>query len=55
MSDKVKTVNTKLLQELLSLGITPVVLPIGTGISDERDVAYNVNADVAAGRALIRC
>jgi acetylglutamate kinase len=47
---KVETVNTKLLQELLSLGITPVVSPIGTGIGDERDVAYNVNADVAAGR-----
>ena len=47
---KVETVNTKLLEELLSLGITPVVSPIGTGIGEERDIAYNVNADVAAGR-----
>lgn len=47
---KVETVNTDLLQELLDLGITPVVSPIGTGIGDEVNVAYNVNADVAAGR-----
>jgi acetylglutamate kinase len=46
---KVKTINTKLLQELLSLGITPVVSPIGTGIGDKWDVAYNVNVDVVAG------
>mmetsp|Transcript_12539 Transcript_12539/g.18983 ORF Transcript_12539/g.18983 Transcript_12539/m.18983 type:complete len:346 (-) Transcript_12539:166-1203(-) len=47
---KVEEVNTKLLQDLLDLGITPVVSPIGTGMDDERDVAYNCNADVAAGR-----
>jgi len=47
---KVETVNTVLLEELLSLGITPVVSPIGTGIGEEKDIAYNVNADVAAGR-----
>jgi acetylglutamate kinase len=46
----VKTVNTLLLEDLLDLGITPVVSPIGTGIGDEKDVAYNCNADVAAGR-----
>ena len=47
---KVETVNTKFLNELLDAGICPVVSPIGTGIGDEADVAYNVNADVAAGR-----
>jgi acetylglutamate kinase len=47
---KVETVNTELLECLLQLGITPVVSPIGTGIGDECDVAYNVNADAAAGR-----
>lgn len=47
---KVETVNTQLLESLLNIGITPVVSPIGTGIGDERDVAYNVNADAAAGR-----
>lgn len=46
----VNTVNTKLLQDLLDMGICPVVSPIGTGIDEECDVAYNVNADVAAGR-----
>jgi acetylglutamate kinase len=47
---EVETVNTKLLNDLLDMGICPVVSPIGTGIGDEKDVAYNVNADVAAGR-----
>eukprot|EP00527_Entomoneis_sp_CCMP2396_P005499 CAMPEP_0198143286 /NCGR_PEP_ID=MMETSP1443-20131203/6264_1 /TAXON_ID=186043 /ORGANISM="Entomoneis sp., Strain CCMP2396" /LENGTH=341 /DNA_ID=CAMNT_0043806503 /DNA_START=61 /DNA_END=1082 /DNA_ORIENTATION=+ len=49
---KVQQVNTKLLNELLDMGICPVVSPIGTGMSgtDEKDVAFNVNADVAAGR-----
>jgi len=47
---EVDTVNTKLLNDLLDLGICPVVSPIGTGIGDEKDIAYNVNADVAAGR-----
>lgn len=47
---EVEKVNTKLLHDLLDLGITPVVSPIGTGMGDEMDVAYNCNADVAAGR-----
>mmetsp|Transcript_18319 Transcript_18319/g.44221 ORF Transcript_18319/g.44221 Transcript_18319/m.44221 type:complete len:335 (-) Transcript_18319:823-1827(-) len=47
---EVETVNTKLLNELLEQGICPVVSPIGTGMGDEKDIAYNVNADVAAGR-----
>ena len=47
---EVETVNTDLLNELLDMGICPVVSPIGTGIGEERDIAYNVNADVAAGR-----
>ena len=47
---KVETVNTQLLNELLDAGICPVVSPIGTGMGDEKDLAYNVNADVAAGR-----
>jgi acetylglutamate kinase len=46
----VVAVNTKLLNELLDMGICPVVSPIGTGMGDEIDIAYNVNADVAAGR-----
>ena len=46
----VREVNTDLLHSLLDIGICPVVSPIGTGLGDERDVAYNVNADVAAGR-----
>jgi acetylglutamate kinase len=47
---KVQTVNTEMLESILALGITPVVSPIGTGIGEEADVAYNVNADAAAGR-----
>lgn len=47
---KVQTVNTQMLESILALGITPVVSPIGTGIGEESDVAYNVNADAAAGR-----
>jgi len=47
---KVENVNTKLLESILALGITPVVSPIGTGIEGESDLAYNVNADAAAGR-----
>lgn len=47
---EVETVNTELLNKLLDMGICPVVSPIGTGIGDETDIAYNVNADVAAGR-----
>mmetsp|Transcript_13745 Transcript_13745/g.17441 ORF Transcript_13745/g.17441 Transcript_13745/m.17441 type:complete len:347 (+) Transcript_13745:3-1043(+) len=47
---KVDTVNTRLLTQMLDIGVTPVVAPIGTGIGDEKNIAYNVNADVAAGR-----
>lgn len=47
---KVIRVNTDILENLLSMGITPVLSPIGTGMGDEVDVAYNCNADVAAGR-----
>jgi acetylglutamate kinase len=47
---QVETVNTHLLHQLLDAGICPVVSPIGTGIGEECKVAYNVNADVAAGR-----
>lgn len=47
---EVEVVNTELLEKLLDIGICPVVSPIGTGMGDEKDVAYNVNADVAAGR-----
>lgn len=47
---QVESVNTELLNQLLDMGITPVVSPIGTGMDDEADVAYNCNADVAAGR-----
>jgi len=47
---QVQNVNTNLLQQLLDAGICPVVSPIGTGINEEKNIAYNVNADVAAGR-----
>ena len=47
---KVETVNTAMLESILALGITPVVSPIGTGIGEEKQIAYNVNADAAAGR-----
>eukprot|EP00977_Amphora_coffeiformis_P001960 scaffold370_cov176-Amphora_coffeaeformis.AAC.37 len=47
---KVEEVNTELLEDLLDIGVCPVVCPIGTGMGDEKTVAYNVNADVAAGR-----
>jgi acetylglutamate kinase len=47
---KVETVNVAMLESILELGITPVVSPIGTGIGTEKDIAYNVNADAAAGR-----
>lgn len=47
---RVEKVNTMFLEELLDMGICPVVSPIGTGMDDEKDLAYNVNADVAAGR-----
>jgi acetylglutamate kinase len=46
----VKIVNCDMLDDLLDLGIVPVISPIGTGMGDEKDVAYNCNADVAAGR-----
>lgn len=41
----VETVNTALLHQLLDIGICPVVSPIGTGIGEEKDIAYNVNAE----------
>lgn len=47
---KVETVNTELLESLLKIGITPVVSPIGCGLGEESNMAYNINADVAAGR-----
>jgi len=47
---KVELVNTSILEGLLDMGVTPVVSPIGTGMGEERDIAYNCNADVAAGR-----
>jgi acetylglutamate kinase len=47
---EVEKVNTGLLNDLLDMGICPVVSPIGTGMGDEKNIAYNVNADVAAGR-----
>lgn len=47
---EVEEVNTDLLEDLLDMRITPVISPIGTGMGDEKDVAYNCNADVAAGR-----
>lgn len=47
---EVESVNTQLLDDLLDMGVCPVVSPIGTGIGEEKDIAYNVNADVAAGR-----
>mmetsp|Transcript_20734 Transcript_20734/g.19954 ORF Transcript_20734/g.19954 Transcript_20734/m.19954 type:complete len:350 (-) Transcript_20734:147-1196(-) len=47
---KVEHVNTQFLENLLDNGITPVVAPIGTGMDEEQDLAYNCNADVAAGR-----
>ena len=47
---QVESVNTELLNQLLDMGITPVVSPIGMGMDEEADVAYNCNADVAAGR-----
>lgn len=46
----VEKVNTKFLNQLLDMGVCPVISPIGTGMGDEIDIAYNVNADVAAGR-----
>jgi acetylglutamate kinase len=46
----VEKVNTKFLNDLLDMGVCPVISPIGTGMGDEIDVTYNVNADVAAGR-----
>lgn len=49
---QVVEVNTRLIEDLLDQGITPVIAPIGTGCRDADDegVVYNINADVAAGR-----
>ena len=46
---KVEIVNTATLEELLDIGVCPVVSPIGCGLPGDENV-YNVNADVAAGR-----
>jgi acetylglutamate kinase len=46
----VVNVNTAFLKDLLSMGVCPVISPIGTGMGHEIDVAYNINADAAAGR-----
>ncbi|KAL3783565.1 hypothetical protein ACHAW5_007873 [Stephanodiscus triporus] len=45
-------VNTDLINQLLDMGITPVIAPIGMGCkgAEDEDVVYNINADVAAGR-----
>jgi acetylglutamate kinase len=45
----VEIVNTKTLEQLLDMGLCPVVSPIGTGVAGD-DTVFNVNADVAAGR-----
>ena len=50
MVGQVEVVNTEFLNQLLDLGVCPVVSPIGTGMGEEAQLAYNVNADVAAGR-----
>lgn len=42
---RVTDVNTGPVQRLLSLGVIPVVIPVGTGWDNQ---AYNVNADEAA-------
>ena len=47
---EVNDVNVEVIEDLLDMGIVPVISPIGTGIDDEKDIAYNCNADVAAGR-----
>lgn len=49
---QVVTVNTDLINQLLDMGITPVIAPIGMGCRGAVDesVVYNINADVAAGR-----
>jgi len=47
---EVREVNVEVLEDLLDLGLVPVVSPIGAGMGDEAGVAYNCNADVAAGR-----
>ena len=47
---EVREVNVEVLEDLLDLGLVPVVSPIGAGMGDDAGVAYNCNADVAAGR-----
>mmetsp|Transcript_8261 Transcript_8261/g.12292 ORF Transcript_8261/g.12292 Transcript_8261/m.12292 type:complete len:363 (-) Transcript_8261:66-1154(-) len=48
----VQLVNTDFLRQMLDMGITPVISPIGSGLFDTDDASttYNINADVAAGR-----
>ena len=38
--------NTKLITNLLSLGIVPIIAPMG---SNKKGVKYNINADITAG------
>jgi acetylglutamate kinase len=40
-------INAKLLEQLTSAGVIPVVAPIGFGVHDE--LTYNINADTSAG------
>ena len=40
-------INAKLLDQLTSAGVIPVVAPIGFGVHDE--LTYNINADTSAG------
>ena len=47
---KLDQVNRRFLRRTLLMDICLVVSPIGTGMGDEAHLAYNVNADVAAGR-----
>jgi len=48
----VETVNVDFLKKLLELDIIPVISPIGCGMAEygEEQIAYNINADVAAAR-----
>jgi len=47
---EIVSVNIKILENIMQLGIIPVIAPIGTGIGDESNVIYNCNADTVAGR-----
>lgn len=43
-------VNAKLLNGLLDMGVCPVVSPIATGMGNEVDITYHVDANFVAGR-----